>query len=81
MAEIEQINFTTEDDADETLLALRNMIANNGQISVADFLEVVGNASDSDDDDAVGWTNLDGVETVKFKHGWFLQMPDPVPIL
>lgn len=70
---MKNVVYTTKEDAEQVLEAMRDLLNQYEQVTVADFLELSGIASKFSDNQ-IGWTDLADVSIKKDK-GYILQLP------
>lgn len=79
MSDIDGILFQTQADAENILSNMVDYIADYGEISVADFYDMVGIASESEFTDHYwGWTNLSQAYTRRVSGGYVIVFPKVV---
>lgn len=74
MMQTHEIVFQTEEDANEVLTAMRSLLNQYEQVTLADMMELSGIAS-TFNDNKVGWTGLTSVSTKEIKDGYILDLP------
>jgi len=78
---VDNVVFDYEEAAGEALELMHDLLEEYGQVTVADFYEIVGLPNYSEfTDNSVGWTNLTRVRIVPSRDGWQMIMPNPQPL-
>ena len=76
---LQNLDFESRGDADDTLAQMRDSIRIYGQVSVGDLWDMMG-ITPSNTEYNYGWYNLDGAYIKGIPGGYRLVLPRPVPL-
>lgn len=75
----EDLTFDAKHEADDVLEAMRDMVDEYGQVSIADMYELAGVSSDPIDR-KWGWTSLRTASVIYSRDGYIIDLPKTKPV-
>jgi len=73
---MQEIVISSVEDVEEVRRALKKLLDTYDQVTMGDYLELVGLAS-SFSDQKIGWTELGDIPIKKVQDGFVLELPEP----
>ena len=77
--DFDEVILQSRAEAEEVIDNLYEVVSQYGAASVADLYQLVGITA-SHQDTKWGWTELRGTGVSKVRHGYLLDLPQPVPL-
>jgi hypothetical protein len=77
--DFDEVILQSRAEAEEVIDNLYEVVSQYGVVSVADLYQLVGITA-SHQDTKWGWTELRGTGVSKVRHGYLLDLPQPVPL-
>ena len=74
----EEVIFDSEKDAEDILAKMNELIDTYGFVTIADYYDLCSIEKSTFRDNQYGWTNLDEMEVVHCRNGYFIKMPAAV---
>lgn len=74
----EEIIFDSRKDAEDILAKMNELIDTYGFVTIADYYELCSFEKSTFRDNQYGWTNLNKMEVVHCRNGYFIKMPAAV---
>lgn len=75
----DEVVFDSRRDAEEVLASMEDLVDRYKVVSVMDFYELADQKSVYTDR-YYGWTNLRSAEVIRFRDGYTIKLPKPLPI-